>query len=380
MQALLLGTQAAAVSAKSAKKGRAMLLNLVLLDGARAAAAAADAADADAAAAADGADADADAAAAAAADADADAVTDANATTSASGYGGAAEAVPSPPPQQHGTAMAGAALAPAAEAAGAAVVATPLTDPRRPRTLALDVLPGGAVRAQLLLSDGAQLARLRVDAGALHGARVSVRARVATLRRRSAGLAFADLTAGGERLQTAVEGDVLCLDSPGQLALRPGSSVRVTGTLGVSRQGLSRLVENRVLVLSVACTVATAPLEPSLPASLTAQGELFRPGAPPWPRRRLEGRRDARLKYVSERPQVEGLFHLPPSRPPRAVRQPHRAALAAHRTRRAGVRDAAGRRRRARRNERRHRTWLLRRRARRGTRGLRRLWRLGVAP
>ena len=55
MQALLLGTQAAAVSAKSAKKGRAMLLNLVLLDGARAAAAAAAAADAAADAAAAGA-------------------------------------------------------------------------------------------------------------------------------------------------------------------------------------------------------------------------------------------------------------------------------------------------------------------------------------
>ena len=267
MQALLLGTQAAAVSAKSAKKGRAMLLNLVLLDGARAAAAAADAADVDAAAAADAADA-----------------ADADAGTGASGYGDdaeAAEAVPSPPQQRHGTAMAGAALAPPAEAAGAAVAATPLADPRRPRTLALDVLPGGAVRAQLLLSDGAQLARLRADAGALHGTRVSVRARVATLRRRSAGLAFADLTAGGERLQTAVEGEVLCPDSPGQLALRPGSGVRVTGTLGVSRQGLSRLVESRRLVLSVACTVATAPREPTLPASLTAQGELFRPGAPP---------------------------------------------------------------------------------------------------
>ena len=236
MQALLLGTQAAAVSAKSAKKGRAMLLNLVLLDGARAAAAAADATDADADAAADAAD------AAAAADADA--------TTGASSYGGAAEAVPSlsPPP---GTAMAGTALAPVAEAAGAAVVATPLADPRRPRTLALDVLPGGAVRAQLLLSDGAQLARLRADAGALHGARVSVRARVATLRRRSAGLVFADLTAGGERLQTAVEGEVLCPDSPGQLALRPGSGVRVTGTLGVSRQGHLALFASRIELLSL---------------------------------------------------------------------------------------------------------------------------------
>ena len=227
MQALLLGTQAAAVSAKSAKKGRAMLLNLVLLDGARAAAAAADAADADA----DAADADA-------------ATADADAATGASGFGGAREAVPPPPQQQrHSTAMCGAARAPVVDAAGAPVVATPLADPRRPRTLALDVLPGGAVRAQLLLSDGAQLARLRADAGALHGVRVSVRATVATLRRRSAGLAFADLTAGGERLQAAVEGEVLCPDSPAQLALRPGSGVRMTGTLGLSRQGLARLVE-----------------------------------------------------------------------------------------------------------------------------------------
>ena len=118
--------------------------------------------------------------------------------------------------------------------------------PRRawPRvSLALPLLPGGAVRAQLLLSDGAQLARLRADAGALHGVRVSVRATVATLRRRSAGLAFADLTAGGERLQAAVEGEVLCPDSPAQLSLRPGSGVRMTGTLGLSRQGLARLVE-----------------------------------------------------------------------------------------------------------------------------------------
>ena len=139
--------------------------------------------------------------------------------------------------------MSGGARAPAVDAAGAPVVATPLEDPRRPRTLALDVLPGGAVRAQLLLSDSAQLARLRADAGALHGVRVSVRATVATLRRRSAGLAFADLTAGGERLQAAVEGEVLCPDSPAQLALRPGSGVRMTGTLGLSRQGLARLVE-----------------------------------------------------------------------------------------------------------------------------------------
>ncbi len=237
MQVLLLGAQAKALSKKAARavQGRAALLRLIEAerDRSAAASAAAEAAAGEEATGAGG------AALAAADDDDHYVAADAAAVPDAADVG-AADADST----QGGTTAGRPSAAPRLEGEGAtrAAPSPPRVSARAHAHAHAAVLGGGEVRVWLLPSDGALLARIGADAGALAGAAVRVRATVAAVRehRRKA---FADVVADGEQLQVAVAGELMAPGSVGRLAMRPGTTVRFDGTVERSHHG--------ALVLSV---------------------------------------------------------------------------------------------------------------------------------